>query len=112
MKSHCCSIYSQPEHTNALTHTLTYTHSRGHHYSCEQMAPHKHSMKATSTVSCDIAAKTNGIGFTYSSNLAPATVKVVTGPAHTRTANDSECIQHLNPKTHTQPLFQHLLFMM
>ncbi len=43
-------------HTHTHTHTLTYTH-RGRHYSCEQMAPHKHSMKATSTVAFDTAAK-------------------------------------------------------
>ncbi len=50
-------LFSTRAHECSHKHTLTYTHSRGRHYSWEQMAPHKHSMKATSTVAFDTAAK-------------------------------------------------------
>lgn len=55
--NHTAVLFILNQSTRMLTHTLTYTHSRGRHYSCEQMAPHKHSMKATSTVACDTVAK-------------------------------------------------------
>lgn len=50
-------LFSTRAHECSHKYTLTYTHSRGRYYSWEQMAPHKHSMKATSTVAFDTAAK-------------------------------------------------------
>lgn len=59
--NHTAVLFILNQSTRMLTHTHTqthlHTHSRGRHYSCEQMAPHKHSMKATSTVAFDTAAK-------------------------------------------------------
>ncbi len=89
VQSHCCSIYSQPEHTNAHTNTHLHTHTAGDATIAESKWLHINiQWKQHPQLPLILLLKTNGISFTQSSYLAPATLKVVTHPcqlAHTHT---------------------------